>query len=237
MRTGEMIDWEIETGSVSTLRLRGVGRDFIQVGDRVKLAGQSSLRGLPEMFAQNMLLDDGREVLLRAVSKPYWPAGLEGNLYERETDEALSTEGRRTADGIFRVWSPVFHIPEAYPLYNSSVISSLTESATALKAQWDPRTSPYTGCHPKAMPQIMGSAYPIQFAARGNNLIIQIEEFDLERLIHMDASRSSIPDTYSLLGFSRGRWEGGTLIVETERVEAAILYGDGTPQGQRNPVS
>ena len=44
--------------------------------------------------------------------------------------------------------------------------------------------------------------------------------------------RSAIPDTYSLLGFSKGRWEGETLIVETERVEAAILYGDGTPQGR-----
>ena len=229
---GKMIDWEIETGSVSTLRLRGVGRDFIQVGDRVRLAGQSSLQGLPEMFAQNMLLNDGREVLLRAVSKPYWPAGLAGNLYERETDEARSTEGRRTANGIFRVWSPIFHDPEAYPLYNSSTISSLTESATVIKARWDPRTSPYTGCQPKAMPQIMGSAYPIQFTARGGNLIIQIEEFDLERLIHMDVLRSAIPDTYSLLGFSKGRWEGETLIVETERVEAAILYGDGTPQGR-----
>ena len=202
---GKMIDWEIETGSVSTLRLRGVGRDFIQVGDRVRLAGQSSLQGLPEMFAQNMLLNDGREVLLRAVSKPYWPAGLAGNLYERETDEARSTEGRRTANGIFRVWSPIFHDPEAYPLYNSSTISSLTESATVIKARWDPRTSPYTGCQPKAMPQIMGSAYPIQFTARGGNLIIQIEEFDLERLIHMDVLRSAIPDTYSLLGFSKGR--------------------------------
>ena len=71
---GDTVEWRIETGSVSTLRLRGVTRDFIQVGDRVRLAGASSLRGLPEMFAENMLLDDGREVLLRAVSKPFWPA-------------------------------------------------------------------------------------------------------------------------------------------------------------------
>ena len=64
---GNTVDWRIETGSVSTLRLRGVDRDFIQVGDRVRLAGASSLRGLPEMFAENMLLDDGREVLLLSL--------------------------------------------------------------------------------------------------------------------------------------------------------------------------
>jgi len=228
---GETIEWQIETGSISTLRLRGVDRDFIQVGDRVRLAGQSSLRGLPEMFAENMLLADGREVLLRAVSKPYWPAGLSGDFYERETDETRADEGRRSADGIFRVWSPIFDDPEAYPLYSSG-IAALTESAEALKAQWDPRTSPYTGCQPKSMPQIMGSAYPIQFETRGDDLAIRIEEFDLERIIRMNAPRSSVPETYSLLGYSRGRWDGDTLIVETERVEAAILYGDGTPQSR-----
>jgi Family of unknown function (DUF6152) len=77
---GQTVDWHVETSSVSTLRLRGIDRDFIKVGDRVHLAGLSSLRSLPEMFAQNMLLDDGREVLLRAVAKPYWPAGQSGNL-------------------------------------------------------------------------------------------------------------------------------------------------------------
>ena len=35
---GDTVEWRIETGSVSTLRLRGVTRDFIQVGDRVRLA-------------------------------------------------------------------------------------------------------------------------------------------------------------------------------------------------------
>ena len=225
---GELVEWQIETGSVSTLRLRGVDRDFFAVGDRVRLAGQSSLRGLPEMFAQNLLLDDGREVLLRAVSKPYWPAGLQGNLYEREADETRAQVGRSTAEGIFRVWSPIFHDPEAYPLYGAGDYP-LTDAGRALKAQWDPRSSPYSECTAKPMPYIMGTAYPIQFETRGNELLINIEEFDLERVIHMGEPSSSLPDDHSPLGYSWGRWDGETLIVETERIEGAILYGDGTP--------
>lgn len=225
---GGTVAWQVETGSISTLRLRGVDRDFIQVGDRVRLAGQSSLRGLAEMFAQNMLLDDGREVLLRAVSEPYWPAGLQGALYERTTDEARAAQGRRTAEGIFRVWSPRFDDPEAYPLYAAGDYP-LTDSARALKAQWDPRASPYSGCTAKPMPYIMGTAYPIEFERRGNDVLIRIEEFDLQRLIHIDEPRSGVADADSPLGHSRGRWEGATLIVETEGVEAGILYGDGTP--------
>ena len=229
---GVEVDWEIETGSVSTLRLRGVDRDFIQVGDRVRLAGLASLRGRPEMFAQNMLLDDGREVLLRAVSKPYWPAGVTGNLYQRETDETRAVEGRRTADGIFRVWTPLVDNPEAYPLYGAATDYPLTESARELKAQWDPRASPFIGCHPKGMPYIMGSAYPLQFSRRGSDLLIRTEEFDTERVIHMTGEGGSSPDGYSLLGYSIGRWEGETLVVATEGIEATVLYGDGTPQSR-----
>jgi hypothetical protein len=228
---GRMVEWQIETGSVSTLRLRGVDRNFIQVGDRVRLAGQSSLRGLPEMFAQNLLLDSGEEVLLRAVSTPYWPAGLRGALHERGIDEERAEEGRRTADGIYRIWSPIFDDPDAYPLYSAGV-SPLTESAQALKARWDPRASPFTACQPKAMPYIMATAYPLEFVAQGDDLLIRIEEFDTERLIHMNAPRSSIPQSYSRLGYSRGHWDDKTLTVETEQVEASVLYTDGTPQSR-----
>jgi hypothetical protein len=35
-----------------------------------------------------------------------------------------------------------------------------------------------------------------------------------------------------LLGHSIGRWEGETLIVATEGIEATVLYGDGTPQSR-----
>jgi hypothetical protein len=229
--SGQTVDWNIETGSVSTLRLRGVGKEFIQVGDRVRLAGQSSLRGQPEMFAQNLLLDNGEEVLLRAVSRPYWPAGLNGVLYERGINEEWAEEGRLTADGIFRVWSPIFDDPEAYPLYTAG-ISPLTEAAQAIKAEWDPRNSSFTMCQPKAMPYIMASAYPIQFIAKGDDLLIRIEEFDTERLIHMNTPRSSIPDYYSRLGYSRGRWDGKTLVIKTEKIEASVLYTDGTPQSR-----
>ena len=228
---GEAVDWLVETGSISTLRLRGVDRDFIRVGDRVHLAGQSSLRGRSEMFAENMLLPDGREVLLRAVSKPYWPAGRSGNIYERGVDEDRGAQGRATAQGMFRVWTPIFNDPEAYPLYSSG-ITQLTAQARTIKAQYDPRGSGFTECRAKGMPYIMASAYPLEFIAQGENILIRIEEFDTERLVHMNAPPVAVPESYTLLGHSRGRWEGDALVVETDGIEASYLYSDGTPQSR-----
>jgi len=229
--SGATVEWLIETGSISTLRLRGVDRNFIKVGDRVRLAGQSSLRGRLEMFAENMLLDDGQEVLLRAVSKPYWPAGQRGNIYERGVDDERAAEGQRMADGLFRIWTPIFDDPAAYPLYSSG-ITTLTAAAKAQKAAYDPRASGFTRCRPKAMPYIMGSAYPLEFSRRGEDIRIRLEEFDTERLIHMNGAPSSTPNAYSLLGYSRGRWDGDALIVETDGIEADYLYSDGTPQSR-----
>jgi hypothetical protein len=229
---GNTVDWFVETGSVSTLRLRGIERDFIEVGDRVHLAGQASLRGRAEMFAENMLLPDGREVMMRAVSKPYWPAGRSGNFYERGVDQARAAEGRRTAQGMFRVWSPIFDDPAAYPLYGAG-ISQLTPAAQAIKAAYDPRGSGFTECRAKGMPYIMGTAYPLEFIAQGEDILIQIEEFDSQRLIHMNAPASEAPDEHTRLGFSRGHWEGDTLVVETSGVEASYLYSDGTPHSDQ----
>jgi len=229
---GNTVDWFIETGSVSTLRLRGIERDFIEVGDHVRLAGLASLRGRPEMFAENMLLPDGREVLMRAVSKPYWPAGRSGNVYERDVDQARAAEGRRTAQGLFRVWSPIFDDRAAYPLYSSG-IGPLTPAAQAIKAAYDPRASGFTECRAKGMPYIMGTAYPLEFTARGEDILIRIEEFDSERLIHMNAPASQAAGPHTRLGYSRGRWDGDALVVTTDGIEASYLYSDGTPNSDQ----
>ena len=227
---GDTVDWMVETGSISTLRLRGVNADLVQIGDHVIFAGESSTRGRPEMFARNLLLDTGQEVLLSAVSKPRWPEGLRGEIYRGSVDEAVAEQARRTANGIFRIWSTVFNDPESFPLYGDGV-SSLTEAAQALKAAFDPAESPYLGCDPRGMPYLMTNPYPFEFVEQEENILIRTELYDAERVIHMNAANSP-PAPYSLLGYSIGRWEGNTLIVETDRIDAPYFYGDGTPQSR-----
>ena len=227
---GRNVDWAVETGSISTLRLRGVDPEVVQVGDRVRFAGQSSTRGLPEMFALNLLLENGQEVLLTARSAPRWPEGLGGDIYHAGVDEAAAEQARGTAEGILRVWSTVFNDRASFPLYGEGV-SSLTESAQALRAQFDPTTSPYLGCDPRGMPYLMTNPYPFEFARRGEDLLLLAELYDAERVIHMNADPSATVE-YSPLGYSVGRWEGNTLIVETDRIDAPYFYGDGTPQSR-----
>ena len=225
---GETVEWDVETASISTLRIRGVDPDMIEVGDRVRFAGESSMRGLPEMFARNMLLENGQEVLLSAASEPRWPEGLRGDIFQPTVDEAAAEEARRTADGIFRVWTTVLNDPDSFPLFRGNMVS-LTASAQALRTQFDPTTSPYLGCDPRGMPYQMTSPYPVEFVRRGDDIVMHSELYDAERVIHMNAETSSA-QPHSLLGYSVGGWEDGTLVVETDRIDAPYFYGDGTPQ-------
>ena len=212
---GETVEWAVETGSITTLRLRGVDPGMIEVGDQVRFAGDSSTRGLPEMFARNLLSDNGQEVLLSAGSSPRWPAGLRGEIYQPTVDERVAEESRRTAEGIFRVWVTVLNDSDSFPLYHGGGLS-LTESAETLKAQYDPTDNPYIGCAPRGMPYQMTTPYPFEFGRRGNDLVLHSELYDAERVIYMNTEPSAT-EPYSLLGYSVGRWEGDSLVVETSQ--------------------
>jgi hypothetical protein len=81
------------------------------------------------------------------------------------------------------------------------------------------------------MPYLMTNPYPFEFTRRGEDVVLHTELYDAERVIDMTgARRASAP--WSRLGYSTGRWEGSTLVVETDRIDAPYLYGDGTPQSR-----
>lgn len=227
---GQTVEWYVESGSVSGARMRGVSRDLIKAGDRIRVAGESSLRGRPEMFAASVLLSDGREVLLRITARPRWPE-LRTELYEPGSVEepVRAAAAAAAADWIFRVWSTVVGDEDSFPMYWDDV-GPLTDAAAKAKAEFDARTSPFLGCHPKGMPYIMITPYPVEFTRAGGDIVIRFEEHDVERLIHMGAPRPTEAVPHSLFGYSMGRWEDGALVVNTERVNAPYFYGDGTPQ-------
>jgi len=226
---GTSVEWRIETGAITTLRTRGLDREFIEVGDKVQVAGESSTRNRPEMFARNLLLQDGREVLLTSFSKPRWTIGRPGDLLEAEFDERVAEEARRSAEGIFRAWSTVIGDPDSFPMIIKDGYP-LTEDAAAEKAKWNPRADPLLNCEPKGMPQIMSTPFPIEFIRAGDNIVLRLEEDDSQRLIYINPKSGSEASGYSRLGDSTGRWDGSVLVVETRRISAPYFFSDGTPQ-------
>ena len=72
MRTDDGEVWNIESNSPGGMERRTVSREVISVGNRFRLAGFPARDGTNGMHASNILLRDGREIVLRPGSEPRW---------------------------------------------------------------------------------------------------------------------------------------------------------------------
>jgi uncharacterized protein DUF6152 len=221
---GKVITWDIEANSLSILRRTDATPENLKIGDTIKVAGAPSRRVPTRMWAMNIMPARGREIVLGPGIKPRWQTTVAG---------ATTTwfEGGETANrtaGIFRVWSTKFGEPGGlwrrdYPL---------TERAKKARAAFNPLTDTVApGCRPKGMPTIMEQPYPIELVNKGDAILLRMEEYDTQRTINMkaDAAVDALPKT--LLGHSKGRWEGDTLVVTTSRIAWPYLDPTGVPQG------
>lgn len=230
---GEEAVWDVESNSVSILGRMGITSDMIRVGDQVRVAGWPARRPVNEMFATNLLLPAGEELLLMAGSPAVWSDETVGSTSAWLTDgEAADSEG--ATRGIFRVWSTNMGNPESFPLFNDVMAIEegypLTESARAARAAWDPlEGNPYLSCSPMGMPRVMGQPYPIEFVDDGDSIVMRIELYDTERRIWLDADRLPDEGTRSILGHSVGHWEGEALVVETTRISWPYFDQSGVP--------
>ena len=164
--TGELIPWAIESGSPTVLQRSGIVEGMVNVGDRVTVAGFSSMRGRDEMIAHNLLLPDGTELLLQGNRPPRWseqPLGR-GDFLQKTVGDSTAPEL-----GIFRVWSTTVADPGSYPLFpeyfNPELTGRypLTEEARATVNEFDPGTqNPMEAyCRSKGMPMIMEQPFPM----------------------------------------------------------------------------
>lgn len=226
--SGKTVQWEIETPAIVVLRILGIGQDFIGVGDRITVAGAPARRNAPAMNGRNILLSSGYELAFGA-NVPYFPAGKNGNLIGRSYDKSNVASAVAKADGIFRVWSTNMTDPAAFPMFKGGY--PLTPAATAIVAKWDPLNNELLRCGTKGMPLIMITPAPVEFVRDGERILMRIEEYDSQRVIHMNPSAKP-PAGPSKFGFSRGRFDGRTLVVETDRIQKQTFDPDGVPQSE-----
>ena len=222
--------WNLETHSLSIMKRMDVSKPFVQVGDQVKAAGWPARRG-QGLFVNNMLLPTGEEFVFSFGSEPAklrWSDQLWGT---NERWFAESGDSSANERGIFRVWSTTlaggqgfFWLPE-YPL---------TVKARTTKEEFNALTDdPLLNCALKGMPAIMSAPYPIEFVDEGNTIALRVEEYDLVRTIHMDVQTDPNPAP-SILGYSAGRWEDETLVVETNAANWGYFRGTGEYPTSKN---
>lgn len=220
---GETVLWLVESTPPGTLERHGIGREILSVGQTIRVAGPPGRHDSHAVDARNLLLPDGREVLIQRDSEPRWSEQTLG-WAALDLSDAKIDAAETAAIGIFRVWSrdedSSFTVREGS---NLSLVGMpeypLTASASLTRQNFDPvADNPIPGCTPKGMPHIVGQPYPVEFVDEGERILLRIEEYDLTRVIHMVTEPASGEPTP--LGLSTGSWDGDDLIVTTSSILA-----------------
>jgi len=226
---GNVVEWDAETASISILRNRGADGSSIVVGDTVTIAGAPSSRNRPEILARSVLLSSGYEFTFGGANA-HFPAGQAGRIVGRAVIESNVEEAEASADGIFRVWSTIMSDPEAFPMFKGGYPLSAAGEAGA--AEWNPRDNILLKCGTKGQPLIMITPLPVDFTRDGEDIVMHIEEYDSIRRIHMSPDAVA-PAEHTLMGFSRGSWEGTVLVVETDHIAAGYFDHEGVQQSDQ----
>jgi hypothetical protein len=227
--TGKETVWDAETASISILRNRGVEGSSIKVGDRITIAGSPSMRNRPEILARSVLLPNGTEFTFGSADA-YFPAGKAGRVVGAAKIGVDVAAAKAKADGLFRVWSTIMSDPAAFPMFKGGY--PLTAAGKTGLAKWNPRNNTLLKCGTKGTPLIMISPLPMEFTRAGDRIVMRLEEYDTVRTIHMNP-KDVAPRAHTLYGFSRGRWEGTSLVVETDHIAAGYFDHEGTPQSDQ----
>ncbi len=224
--SGQRETWEVESGSINFLERDGINRDDIAVGDAVTVSGYTSRHGRNAMVASYVTLENGENVTL-------WPGlfggGTDAGLTARSNDaaEAVPESVDNAARSLFHVWSVG---ADSSGRDGSVGTLPLRPAARAARETYDPLTDDTAlSCIPQGMPGIMDNPFPMELVDRGSEILIRTEEWDVVRTVHMDGASAADNQPATPHGYSIGRWDGDTLIVETTSIDWPFFDDIGTP--------
>jgi len=226
---GRNITWDLELTSLNWLQRLEVPSEMFRVGSRVKFAGWPSKRSPERIYALNMLAEDGQEILLFRTAKARWRDTTLG--FGAEQAQSFYREGVASDSvSLFHVWASIQADPATSFRLSAPLV--LTEAAKKAVAAVDPLKDPtIEGCTPKGMPRLMSQPPPMELIDRGAVIQMRMEEYETIRTFHMADAADPATQPRTPLGYSVGRWDGTTLVVETTRVSATALNATGVPIG------
>ncbi len=201
---GGMTEWTFEGHSIAGLRRFGWQQDTFEPGDRVVVVANPN-RDRDTKFG---LLDSVSNVDGETYYSFRIPPEAGGNPPRTPIAGSTDFSGAWNRKGTLRqALVGGFGVPEGYPV---------TARGQANIDAFDPNDSPAFDCKETGVPGITLSPYTHRWIREADRIVIEKDQSEQVRVIHLDGS--SIPDSWvpDTLGYSVGHFEpDGTLVVET----------------------
>ena len=219
VQTADGRDWEIETAPASYLRHSAAPLDLYTVGSSVKVAGWPSKRSSVRMYGTNILSSSGKELVLWRA-KPRWQDAA----FVASRAAPSAAESKAAGKTLFQVWGSLYanatqpDDPDASPRSLSRVPMPYTDAGRRAMASVPGDDTVALGCKPKGMWFAMSAPNPMQIVDQRDKILVRSEEYDTVRTVYMSGGEDPAAQPLTPLGYSVGRWEGDTLVVETTRL-------------------
>ncbi len=224
---GTVEEWELAPpGNLPTYRREKWYRDTIQPGFIVRATGNLGRDGAKRLYATCIELESGPEKGRRL--------GGCANPSRTETEVTADPETTYTyapaefPSDITGFWDNRYNFrttaddlePKPMPM---------TDRAREIYASRRFGDDDVLRCMPAGLPRIFGSPYPMEIFNAGTHYMVLSLQDNTPRWIWMDGRRMPESQPPTSMGFSSGRWEGRTLVIETTRLTPSWLDGTGYP--------
>jgi hypothetical protein len=229
---GSVENWEIQAGSVTSLRPQGWVADSVKVGDTVTVEGQLGRDGAKKIFVRGMTLADGRAF-----------GGTEGNnspTAARPVDRnAINADPNKNyARAQVNPDHPINISGPWRQGYKFSVTvddlqpkpTPFTDEGRRLREANSKYDDPALRCISLGLPRIFGNPYNIDIHDAGDHYLFVYVEHNSPRRIWMDGRTPPADTVPTSNGYSVGHWEDNdTLVIETTHLLGGWLDGSGLP--------
>ena len=229
---GEPVEWTVQMAGIRSISRMGWHSEILQPGDPVTIGLHPAVDGRPYG-----LFDSGAK---GGVPLPTSYDSETGELrfsVPTATGRSSTLEGRWMADG-----QNVTSYVDGYAGYTLTHLK-LNEKAIAEREAYDMFSleNPETACLGRPTPAMIfySDLFPIEIEIDESRQIVEIrgQFFDEVRTVFMDGRGHPDADTRFHLGHSIGRWEGDTLVVETQNfTDNRSPYQNGIPSGGQKRV-
>lgn len=209
---GVMHEYVCESHGVTQLERNGISTEMLAPGTLVTLTGSQARRDPYRCFFNLVTFADGTTL---NVNGPDGRGPTEAGSVAR-----IAVPLR---DSMFGSWLLV-------PANRSTsgpqpMLDYLTPAGEAATATYDPFTDdPTFRCEPVGIRRVwFAPGTPMAIEQRGDDIVLRHEWMDVARTIHMN--QAAVPDDTppSVLGYSRGHYEGDTLVIETSHYSAGVM--------------
>jgi hypothetical protein len=220
MADGSIEQWMLQPpGNLPTYRRENWFEDTIQPGDRVRAIGNLGRDGAKKLYATCIYLESGRG-LGRCVS-----AGSVSEIVaDPDIDYTYFTNNY--AVDISGYWDNRYKFRTTVDDFEPKPMP-MTAAARDIYEARRFGDDPGLRCISVGLPRIFGSPYSMEVIDAGSHYLMLSLQDNTPRWVWMDGRGPSDDHPLTSMGFSVGRWEGRTLVIETTHLSPSWLDGSG----------